>query len=147
MLVTGTHKNRGVICTLGRLQLWSLAVLGLTLPGEGVAHPGARWLRQAPWLPPPTQLLPLPLLEGQDAVDPDEGRRLARIEPNLLLSDPGPFAARARAARPHPRPTCMSPTNTTTTSHSMIVERMDVTMYSVGRFIWMAPAPLRASTK
>ena len=35
MLVTGTHKNRGVICTLGRLPLWPLAVLGLTVPGEG----------------------------------------------------------------------------------------------------------------
>ena len=45
-----------------------------------MAHPGARRLRQAPWPPPPPYLLllqqqqqplPLPLLEGPDAVDPE----------------------------------------------------------------------------
>ena len=43
-----------------------------------MAHPGARRLRQALWLPPPSllllqqqQLLPLPLLEGPGAVDPE----------------------------------------------------------------------------
>ena len=44
-----------------------------------MAHPGARRLRQALWLPPPLSLLllqqqqlqPLPLPEGPNAVDPE----------------------------------------------------------------------------
>ena len=72
-----------------------------------MAHPGARRLRQALWLPPLSllllqqqQLQPLPLLEGPGPVDPEpssetrEGDQLAssrtssfKTPPPLLLND------------------------------------------------------------
>ena len=63
-----------------------------------MAHPGARRLRQAPWLPPPPPPAPTAAAatapaparrvrrRGTGALLQDERRRLARIEQNLLLS-------------------------------------------------------------